>query len=165
MAKTPKRNTSKNKSTKKVAAWWDEYKDMFDMRMKPVNDAFLDRLACDMIEFFKKDASTLSLDEFYDAKGFHDRDIQRWKVRSENLRDAVDHCKRLLAIRREKGALNKKLSESMVMFSMGLYSDKWKDHAEWKANLAVKSSQQQGTVHIHMDSIPNSDLVPERKKK
>jgi uncharacterized protein YcaQ len=165
MKKTPKRITKKEKRPTTVATWWDEYKDMFDLRMKPVNDAFLDRVAADMIEYFKKDATALCMDDFYDFKGFHDRDVQRWKQRSENLRDAADYCKRLLANRREKGALNKKLSESMVLYSMGIYSNQWKEHAEWKASLAQKNQQQQGTVHIHMDAIPNSDLVPERKKK
>ena len=146
---------------------FDFYRSMFTLRETPVTEAWIENLAAEFVDWAMNDPEALILDDFYLSKGLQAQQISTWKKKHSCLAEAHAFAKRKIANRREKGALTKDLSETMVSRSMPLYSDEWKEVEEWRASLRNKKDENvhQGPQIVVIDRYPNSELVPEKPKE
>lgn len=165
-----KANTStiapKKKTTKKRPyTYFDEYRDLFTGRMKPVSDAFLDRLSQDLIDWVIKEEHALILKVFFREKGIGYRTAQKWAKRSPRLREAMDDAKDVIGSRREIGALMRIYDSGMVKLIQHFYDPEWKKSEEWRAELKAKQDEKAKNNNIQwvLEKFPNSKLVPEKK--
>lgn len=63
--------------------------------------------------------------------------------------------------KRERGGLMMELNPGLIASSMAIYDKKWKELAEWKADLAKRlEAEKYTTFKIELAPIPSSELVP-----
>jgi hypothetical protein len=137
--KTNKPSTRKKKGAKK---WWSEYKDLFTLKMKPIDDAFIDRLALDLMAWAEEDNS-LRMTQFYHKKGMSISTFQKLMKRNANLNDAFYFAKSIVADRRELMAFK---SNPMAIYkTQSFYCPVFKQVEDERARLA-KDANSGGTI-------------------
>lgn len=87
------------------------------------------------------------------------RIVQKYKV----LTEAHDYAMTVLAAKRELGAIRDGLNVNMTRYSMPMYSEKWKEVAEFYAQLSKQSQEGSQQIVVQMQPIPSSDLVPPKE--
>ena len=144
-------DSNKDKSIKgeRRSTWRDEYMSLLTMNQHPVTDAFLERFSRDLIIWAKKEDS-LVLEDFLIEKGMALATFYRFSSKYEVLKEGHEFAVMCLAGRREKGGLTNKLNAAMVMKSMPLYSQRWKDLLEWTASVSEKNNAP-STVIVQME--------------
>ena len=110
-------------NTKKYV-FLEEYKDLFTFKMKPVSEAFIEKLAEEYMAWAKKEDS-LILSDFCDERHIEPRSFYNWCQKFDSMKEAHDYAKRRIASRRELGALNRKFSETMVIRRQHAYDPEW----------------------------------------
>lgn len=170
MAKTPNNNTVPKKSTKivvdkvqKVSKWFDDYKDLFSLRVKPVTEAFIDRLAQELNSWSLLDSSIV-LGDFLDERGIQERVFKRWMARHEDLSDAWELARRRLVSRREKGGLTRKYDPGQAFASLAKYDDSWKEYMQWKSNLSSNESSHEKVVIEINDLSKKVEITSDKKE-
>lgn len=158
--KTTKSTTPVNRKTKVV----EMYKDMFFLREYPISEAFIERLAADMVEWAKKETS-LKLTDFFWDMGIHNQVVYRWMEKWPILKRAWEFAGQRIASRREVGAITRKLDPGAIEKFQGMVDPEYKNFLQWKASLATTEKQGTGTVIVRMEAAPTSDRVPERKQE
>jgi hypothetical protein len=158
--KNSNNNTGSNKQSKVVKPKkyvFDEYNEFFSGRLIPVSEAFVEKIAQELVIWAHSNDDALILSEFYLSRGIAPKVFHRWMEKFPVVKEAHDTALEIIGNRREKGGLNYKLHAGMVMYSAPLYKPQWKDLHEWRsqaANIEDKSKE----IHIHMDPIPSTDL-------
>lgn len=136
---------------------------------RPYSENWIKQLAYDLLQWAENDEDALVLDEFYTRKHIRATDINRLNERWPYLLEAKELAKRFIGIRREKGALKRKLDAGMVMQSMPLYSVDWDELQKRKYELMAKAkdlaNMSNGPAIVVIEKFPSSDIVPERKKE
>lgn len=149
------------KESKKTT--WFFYRCFLTGLDKPMNEAGIERLAKEVVEWARSNPDALKISQFYLDFGIPRSLWNDWCQKWPLLRQANDFAKEVIGNRRENGALNNKLNPSMVSFTMPIYDEDWKEESVRRASLKDGSSEAKTTVHVTMSPIPNSSLVPERK--
>src|SRR5690606_29910084 len=88
---------------------WDEYLSTKSFQMHPIASGHIERLAAEFVMYVTENEDVLFLDEFFDLKGIDAADVYRWSKKYPCMEKAHAIAKRILARRREKGALHRKL--------------------------------------------------------
>ena len=156
-------NKEKVKHPKKTGAPWSDYLCMLSMKMKPVNEAFLDKFAFDWTQEARSDEKYISIWKYPLSIGLVDSTVYGWMERNENVKTAHKYVKAMCAIRRDSGAVSKEFDGSYVAKSMPLYCEDWKKMEEWRANLAKDVEQAGGPQIVVIEKYPESDKVPKKK--
>lgn len=170
MAIKKKKNTNPSKypqeNSKVRPVVLDLYPDLVFNREMPVTEAFIDRLAQDMIEFAEKE-DTLTKWKFIRHKKIAKSNIQRWCKNFPQLQRAWDHMVDCIASRREEGAIMRKYDGGFVREFHAMYDQEYKDFLLWKYSLNKKPEDgaTSGTFILRMQNAPLTDEVPERKKE
>lgn len=133
---------------------WFDYTCTYSFIQKPANEAFIQRLAEDMLEWART-TEALKVSEFYSMKGISKRDWGRWVVKWHFLAEAVEATKIILGNRREIGGLKRQYDSGMVRASMRFYDEDWK---------TIDEEQDNKETIVVMEKMPNSEIVPEKKK-
>jgi len=163
MNKTPQHNTLEKKRAKKLTPWKEEYAAMGIFRMVPVHKAYLERFKIEMIEWFEQQEDVLIFEEFLRYKRLSRVCMANFMSRDKELEIAREYVRMLLAIRRERGGLTKKLDPGMIERSMPMYSEEWKDLQIWRSQL--KAEQEIALATATGPKIVIMEKFPEIEKK
>ncbi len=167
MKKTPQSSTKKRKVITKQRPW-EEYYDIFTFSMKPYNEETIAIVAQDLRNWAQQDGDdnfAFRIADFIDSRGLCWDTFYKWVKNNEGMKRAHAFAMRRLASRREKGAATRRFDSGTIFRSLAHYCEIEETQSDRRAALAQKNQQVQGPLHIHMDSIPNSELVPTRKNK
>lgn len=115
--------------------WTDSYQDVFTFKEKPVSEIYLMKLAHEMVKWARENEDALVLADFFNNKGIHRSDIQRWVGKHLFFKNAYEMTKSIIGSRREKGALLRKYDSTIVMRTMSIYDPEWKELELWRAKL------------------------------
>lgn len=137
-AKTIKNNTRNKKSATKVI---DQYSDLFTFRMRPVSEAFIERLASDLVKWSIKADDALKLCQFILNKGIHPKTFYSWAKKYPTLGMAKDVALAAIGNRREIGAIKNKYNASVVMSQMSKYDPSWWKLEVERAELRARTQQ------------------------
>lgn len=107
-----------------ISPWIDDYIGCFGMKIKPVTEAFLERVAEELVEWAMKEDS-IYLEDFCILKGFNIDVLYRWREKSINLKEAYKFAKMALGSKTYKGSLYGKMKENTAHFLMPHYSEIW----------------------------------------
>lgn len=146
---------------------YDEYFNLLLFQKVPVTDIYISRVAQDLIEWVRKDTSIV-FNGFLNEMGIGCDAYYAWKERSEDLSHAHAFAMRVLAERREAGAIRKKFDSGLVSYTMPHYDKKWKELVEWREGLkAIKREQQQEGAKIVVIEkfVPDTSKDQEEDKK
>lgn len=138
----------------KVSLWLEDYLDLQSMRIKPVSELFIERLALEVMEWSKLEESIIFRD-FIDNKNIPEDAYYRWVRTYPNLKAAHTLAKGRIGSRREKGAITRKFDGSTIIGSMSMYDQEWKDLAVWKSSLKDQSASS-GNITINLPNITTS---------
>ena len=105
-------------------------------------------------------AKKLVLGRFYKIEGIDPSTFSNLKKRSPKLQAAFKFAKMCIGITREEGMLLNKLNASGVIASMPMYSEEWKEHAEWKAIQQQKKTDTEKVKFVVLEKVPESSIVP-----
>jgi len=164
-------NTQVKEAAKKreIVPYRVEYFDnLFSNGKIPVSQDYLKKFAQEWIEVAREDEDMLVLAEFLDKKGVGDNIMEDWMKRCPELAEAKERVRRTIAIRREKGAMKKKLDSHSVFRSQHWYDPKDKAGEEWRATLRAKNDNLSGTgnITVVMERFGNEvDTVKKSKVK
>lgn len=163
MAKTKNNSTDKNK--KVILTHKEEYeKGMFSLRIMPVDDAYLELFAQEMIEWAITDEDALKITQYYNLKRLHHSTVDGWMERFPRLKQAHDIVLQVIGVRREVGAMKGKYDSAIVRSTQAMYETSWKKIEEWRANLKAQSIAAAGGIQVvEIERFPDSKLVPKRK--
>lgn len=132
---------------------WDEYLSTKSFQMNPISTGHIERLAIEFVMYVTENEDALFLDEFFDVKGIDAADVYRWSKKYPCMEKAHSIAKRILARRREKGALHRKLDTSTVHFMMPYYSEPWKQEQERKAALRSPEGSEEKSVRLIIEPL------------
>ena len=143
---------------RKPPLWVMSYRNCFDWNLHNVNERFIEQFFTDLVTEARDNEDMLTLGEFYLKKGVPNYTFQQWVKRFEFAATCATHAKSLIGIRREKGALKKELDSSLVLRSMPLYDQDYKDLKEWEAKL-TKESHSDKQINVMIQQVESSPLV------
>ena len=143
---------------KKPPLWVESYRNCFDWNLHNVNERFIEQFFTDLVTEARDNEDMLTLCEFYLKKGVPNYTFQQWVKRFEFAATCTTHAKSLIGIRREKGALKKELDSSLVLRSMPLNDQDYKDLNEWEAKL-TKESHSDKQINVMIQQVESSPLV------
>lgn len=164
---TPKTNVKKvpRALDRKTTPWIEDYQDFFTYRMQPVSEGFLERLANELITY-AENSEILRIEWFFTSKRIDPTTGRDWAAKYENFGKAYKIAKLIIGMRREDGGLKMNLSSAMVLHSMPLYDETYKELLVWKAKMQSESEGKgQSTINVIMNPVESSDMVPVRKQK
>jgi len=146
---------------------FDQYKNMFSIKTKPVSEKFIHLLAKELVDWAIHNENALILKQFFFEKGIGTSDIHRWRKKNEGLDSAIKFAKEAIGVRRELGALTKKFDSRTIMKTMANYCDEWKEAELWRArlkNLAEEPDRNvlKEIVEQFLAPLETSDWVPEK---
>ena len=167
MSKSIKHTKNNKNITKTPAKYYDQYRDLFTFRMKPIPESFIERISQELVEWARTNPDALVLSDFFYDHGIGFRVATEWTKNHPILKEAYEDAKRLIGNRREKGAIKKIYEPGMIRTVMNLYHKEWEDLEIWRAELKQKQDEktQQNNISWLMEKYPNSDLVPEKKRE
>jgi len=142
----------------------DFYTDMLFFKEKPVSEAFIERLAQQMVDWSKQDDS-LRITQFFNKCGIPNSMLYKWMDRFPVFKAAHEFTMSALADRRDIGALTRKYDGNYIEKSMGMYDPEYRKFMEWRASLADKNKDAQGTLVVQMLPAPQTETVPIRRSK
>jgi hypothetical protein len=138
-AQTLKPTTKKTHTPITLSSDYEDYFDMCIWKRTPINIEGIERKAEVLVKWALTYPQAYTLKQWLNENGIDGGTLKRWKERSPVFATAYNFAREIVGTKREIGALTKKLSESMVMGSMPIYSDDWRELAEWKNDLAIKA--------------------------
>jgi hypothetical protein len=127
--KITKRNTnSLEKSSKdhaqlgiKPAVYIGEYRDFRDFKMKPATEGFIERLGRALIQWAEVEPQAYKLNQFLRLQGLAAEQFYDWVLKYPELKAAHGYAMKCIGDRRELGALEKRISENMVLKTLYIY--------------------------------------------
>ena len=181
MAINPQRNTkkvvSKKNSTCKEKTIYDEsftapyyeYKDMYTRKIVKTDRKWAALVSKELIDFCKMPDSK-RLETFWIRKGVSYEVSKTLCGIYEELKDAELIARDIMGDRRLTKGLEKEWDANLVSFTQHQYHPDWKaaedNQDARKTKIAADSSGNPGNteIHVHMDQIPSSGIVPDKKK-
>ena len=157
-----------NKQTKiqtPLKSYHEEYYvDLFSGAKKPVSDEYLSKCAAEWLNMVREE-EVLLMTEYHVRKGIHPATWSNWMERSQELRDARDLVRCMIAIRRERGGLKNQYSAQWGLKQQYVYDPEWKESEEWRAKLAPKTENMMQPIQVILETFPSSPLVPVKKQR
>ena len=178
MAKKPPSTIPKKPKAYKAGRYYEVYSEYFLYRKKPAPEAFLERVADDLIRWIHEHPKSVRLDDFFSEKGIHWERYSKWTKKNESLKDAIDIAMQIIASRRDTGAIEKRYDGNYIAKTIRMYCpvaeasskrelkekyDKEKELVRLRAQLNLDEKGDKHQVVI-IERFPNSDLVPEREE-
>jgi len=160
--KTSHNSIKKDSVSKKGYVFFDDYTDLFTFKKVPISEAYIDRLATELLDWALNNDDALKMSQFYLGKGISYHSFSRWLKRSKNLEEAHNSALKLLGNRREIGAIKKKYDTSMIATMMPKYDEDWKEVIEWRSKLKEQEASNETKIVV-IEKAPNSNIVPEKK--
>ncbi len=158
----PHNNTKK---TQKPSPFYDQYRDLFTLKMKPIPEIFIEKIAVELIDWAKNNKDALVLRDFFHEKGIPVSSYKQWAQRNEVLRQAVEEAKYLIGSRREKGAIKRQYDVNMIRSSLFIYDPEWKEVEEYQAELRHKIEESNKEIQWVINQFPETTIVPKKKKE
>lgn len=173
MAKTPQRNKKSIDRTElgcqATTEIYDQFVNYKTGKTVYTTRAWAEKTGKDLIAYCQRDNS-LRIPPFYYELGITERVWGKLCKLYPELELYLEEAKDILGNRRLQRGLEKKYDATMAMFTLHQYLPDWKEaedyHDARKTKIAADSSGNPGNteIHVHMDQIPNSGIVPEKKK-
>lgn len=142
---------------------WSSYLDLISFRQKPINPAFIEKLAAEEVAWALNTEDALVFEEFLMLKGIGQSTFYKWLHAHESLAKAHNFAMMVIGVRREKGAINRKFDANIILKSLPIYSESWRNLEEWRSKLTEKANA--GNVTVIMEQFPSSDEVKEKKEE
>jgi hypothetical protein len=140
------------------------YTNPYTLITTPVSQDYLKRLAREWINMTRDNEDVLFIHEYRVQKEILEITWQRWMNKCPELKEAYTVVKEIIAMRREKGALQNKLNGNIVAKIQCVYSKEWKETEEWRSSLSAKNeSSNVQPIQVILESYPSSPLVPVKK--
>jgi len=138
----------------------NEYYCWFELKMKPMPDSHLAKIATELVDWAEKNDKALSISQFYTKRRWAASTWHRWVDRSETLQEAVKVATAIFADRREIGAITGKYNAVTIMPYMSMFKKEYKDHAEWRASLNKDQTNQLQNIKVVIERFPETNVVP-----
>jgi hypothetical protein len=161
--KSNNHNTKSIQPAKKVSyKHAEEYRDFFTLKLTPAPISFLEKIAQQIVVWARDNDDALIIEQFCLEKGITEEVYYNWVAKYPFLSSAHNTAMMFLSHKREIGGLKRKYDPGMVMRTMPIYSNKWKQLAEWQSKLN-SDDKTQGKIEVIINAIPDSKIVPEKK--
>ena len=149
---------------------WDEYRsNKTGMRVETTRE-WATKTGEALIKYAKHPDS-IRIPPFHFSIGMGPATWERLVKLYPELQTALVEALDIIGERRMKLGLEKKYDASLVSFVQHQYHPDWRAAEEYhdrrKAQIAADSSGNPGNteIHVHMDQIPSTGLVPKKKKE
>lgn len=140
---------------------WLEYRELGSWKMKPYCEETVRRAASQLVEWARNDEDALVIDEWHLVRGIGSPTYDRWKKKYSFFQEAHDNAKYLIGLRREKGTIKGKYSDTAVNRTQPAYSRRLRESEAWRSSLRQKEAEKgAGKVNVEMTKIPNCPEVP-----
>lgn len=139
MSKYNKRNTPEKITPRYRIPLYPSY---FAMRAYPFKEDMIERLAEDIIQWATEDEDALVISEFIVLKNIPHATYYDWLNTYPNLKEAHTEALRRIAIRREKGIINRKYDVKATLMRMHVYDPEWRKDEEWRAANRAKAQHE-----------------------
>lgn len=151
---------------KEKARWIDQYQDIITLTDVPINILILERIQKELLDWAFNNDDALKITQFFRSKGIPFSTAHRWCQLHPDFKQTYEEAMRALGDRREIGALKKKYEPTTIMRMMPLYDKSWRKVEEWRASIKQKEQEKQNntTVQVVIEPIPDSPLVPQKKE-
>lgn len=160
--KTINNTIKKDKQTKTLKVWNEEYFDLFTLRVKPVSDAFIEKVAEGLIKWADL-KSSFRISDFYMDRGMDNDDFYRWIKRNKNMKRAHKYAMSRIGSRREKGAMFNELNVTMVTKTLGHYCEIYEKEEQKRSDQRQKENVDNQKTVVVIEKVPNCDKVPPKK--
>jgi hypothetical protein len=125
----------------------DYYRDIRTWKMREATNSYLENL-CDALLKWAARKDALHLTEFCSEVGISRGSFNMLSQRHENVREAKEEAQRMIAARREVGAVTSRLNASAVKDYQALHCEEFKAYQAWKAALTKEEEKKEEKVVI-----------------
>ena len=160
-------NEPKRDQMSKKVTWLEEYKDMFGGLSHPVTESFLNRIAQELIAYVEDpEIELLRIDNFFVKKRIHPTTGIAWANKYPEFGAIYKTCKAILGWRRENGAMREGWNASVVMQTMPMFDEEYKQLKEWE-NRMKNDTMNSGKVMVLMTShnYDNAIKIEDKQEK
>lgn len=141
----------------------DIYTDIFTFRKHPISEAFVERLACDVVKWAVEDDEAFKMTQFFRKMKISSQTYYRWVKTFRVLKVANSVALEAIGDRREIGAIKRKYDAGFIASQMAKYDKSWWNLEKQRAELKA-STQQKGDSDITYKIIVDSYKEEDKKK-
>ena len=124
------------------------------------HESILESLGKKCFEWAKNEPTALKIRSFFRELGYDFDDVERFKNKSVVFKRYYYMALEEIGDRREIAALNRKMSEGMVMNSMVNYDPDWRRMRQEKVEIAARIAQtSQGNITVLMNPVPQFEQI------
>lgn len=157
------------RKTKPITTPWqtqEVFRDYTTYRLRPVSEAFLDKLAKLLTDWSTKKSDALVLEVFLTKYGIYKDSFYGWCKRYKPLDDARKHALTSIGGRRVHGALTKEYDSNIVQRYMPMCDPDYKEFLEYKASLKAKTEKEanSGKQVVIIERFPDTPEVKAKKE-
>ena len=156
-------SATKEPETPEIPENQDEHFCFFELRTRPYPIEKIKKHSLALIEWARKNPDAISIRKYFLQNDIHRNDYYRWVDKYDFMKDAHEQAMYFIADRREDMGI--KHNPAAVMPYLPLYDGEYKKYAEWRSSLTKKEEDKKQEIHVHLDPIANSPLVPEKKEE
>lgn len=153
------------KETKPYKTVYEEYRDIFLFDTCPVNKQFKDMFFKKFMKWAVEDEDAVNPGQFVVKEGVTWTTMWRWRDSDPFYQEVYTMILQTLGNRRELNGLKRKYDPGLVATSMHRYDKGWKESEEWRAQLKRDNGPGHGTISVHIENIPTTDIVPIKKEE
>lgn len=143
----------------RVSRYLEDYQELFTFKMRPVTEAFIERLSQELMDWADKEES-LVIEDFHDERKICSSTFYRWVDKHESMNKAHAYAKRRMMSKREKGMLTRKYDSTTAWNSLAKYDPVWEKFMEWKAALA-KTQAENPVIELRVKDIRSRKAIEE----
>ncbi len=154
-----KPNIKIKESTNNGYSVFDEFYDIFTLRMRPISEEYIIQIGVECFRWATTDPEALKITQFFRSKGISTSTFQRWMERSPKFKELYLESKYAIGDRRETGEITRKYSSTFCNpKAMAIYDPEWD---KWSKSLEDPKDIKQ-PINIYLPDIKRTDEVPER---
>lgn len=118
----------------------ETYKSVITGKEELISTDVLDEMAKELIQYCLDDPTATLTKYAVQLKGMPWSSFVKLKDRYEVLGNAYDAALIIIGDKREEGALTNQLNDKVVLKSLPMYLQRWRDIEEWSAKLKKESN-------------------------
>lgn len=139
-----------------------EYENFQSNQRSPVTEHMLDRLSKELI-IFAHESDILRVEWFFALRGISPATARDWTYKFPSFKESYKAARSIIGMRREDGALKKKLDSSTVHFTLPLYDDEWREALEYRHKLKEEEQSKTQPITVVLEAFPSSPIVPPKE--
>ena len=154
----PRKDSKRYGSEEIKQVWLEEYRNLYTGSNEVVTAAFLQRLGKELLDYVRKDEDANRIGYFFQDKNIPPLTARKWAAKYPEFGEVYEAAKNVVGYRRERGGMKEGWNSSIVLRSLPLLDEEYKEIMEWEWSAKAKANENAlGSIKIELSDLSRKD--------